>query len=240
MNSSRAPLPPPPPPPPPPLRRRRDDFPCPSPPRACASGVSNIPSRPGFVLRRLEGSCRSLMYRPSCRRRLSNWWTRFWMPSAPIPPPMCRPRLLSGRPVISFFYAWRDSPPPSASPPPAALSLSLPLPPFPAAVSPPDQLVYRLYGLGAEEMRVGPRGAEAGAQLNQHDLAPLPSDGVTPRWQNTAQWARNALREGGYLRSDSPHGIWEPFPLAVLTRLPQSASTLGIRGGRGWRNAENA
>lgn len=46
-------------------------------------------------------------------------------------------------------------------------------------------------------------------ELNQHDLAPLPSDGVTPRWQNTAQWARNALREGGYLRSDSPYGVWE-------------------------------
>lgn len=46
-------------------------------------------------------------------------------------------------------------------------------------------------------------------ELNQHDLAPLPSDGVTPRWQNTAQWARNALREGGYLRGDSPHGVWE-------------------------------
>ena len=45
--------------------------------------------------------------------------------------------------------------------------------------------------------------------LNSHDLAPLPSDGVTPRWQNTAQWARNALREGGYICSDSPHGVWE-------------------------------
>ena len=46
-------------------------------------------------------------------------------------------------------------------------------------------------------------------ELSQHDLAPLPSDGVTPRWQNTAQWARNALREGDYPRSDSPHGVWE-------------------------------
>jgi hypothetical protein len=46
-------------------------------------------------------------------------------------------------------------------------------------------------------------------QLNGHDLAALPSDGVTPRWQNTAQWARNALREGGYLKDGSPHGVWE-------------------------------
>jgi hypothetical protein len=45
-------------------------------------------------------------------------------------------------------------------------------------------------------------------QLNSHDLAALPSDGLTPRWQNTAQWARNALREGGYIRDDSPHGVW--------------------------------
>jgi len=46
-------------------------------------------------------------------------------------------------------------------------------------------------------------------QFNAHDLAPLPSDGITPRWQNTAQWARNALREGGYIKDDSPHGVWE-------------------------------
>jgi hypothetical protein len=29
------------------------------------------------------------------------------------------------------------------------------------------------------------------------------------RRRNTAQWARNAFREGGYLHSDSPHGMWE-------------------------------
>jgi hypothetical protein len=46
-------------------------------------------------------------------------------------------------------------------------------------------------------------------QLNEHDLALLPSDGVTPRWRNTAQWERNSLREEGLLRDDSPHGTWE-------------------------------
>jgi hypothetical protein len=30
-----------------------------------------------------------------------------------------------------------------------------------------------------------------------------------PRWRNAAQWARNRLKERGYLRSDSPKGIWE-------------------------------
>jgi hypothetical protein len=46
------------------------------------------------------------------------------------------------------------------------------------------------------------------AQLNDHDRSPLASDGVTPRWRNTAQWARNALREQGLLRTDMPRGVW--------------------------------
>lgn len=46
-------------------------------------------------------------------------------------------------------------------------------------------------------------------QLNEHDHAPLPSDGVTPRWRNTAQWARYNLRQQGLLRDDSPRSIWE-------------------------------
>jgi len=45
-------------------------------------------------------------------------------------------------------------------------------------------------------------------QLNEHDRSPLASDGVTPRWRNTAQWARNALREQGLIRSDAPRGVW--------------------------------
>lgn len=46
-------------------------------------------------------------------------------------------------------------------------------------------------------------------QLNEHDRAPLPSDGVTPRWRNAAQWARYNLRQQGMLRDDSPRGVWE-------------------------------
>jgi len=37
----------------------------------------------------------------------------------------------------------------------------------------------------------------------------MPSDGVTPRWRNTAQWARNSLREEGLIRDDTPRATWE-------------------------------
>jgi restriction system protein len=33
--------------------------------------------------------------------------------------------------------------------------------------------------------------------------------GVTPRGRNTAQWARNDLREQGVIRDDTPRSIWE-------------------------------
>jgi restriction system protein len=46
-------------------------------------------------------------------------------------------------------------------------------------------------------------------RLNEYDLTPLASDGVTPRWRNTAQWARNSLREEGLIRDDTPRSIWE-------------------------------
>ena len=45
-------------------------------------------------------------------------------------------------------------------------------------------------------------------RLNEHDLAPLPSDEAIPRWRNAAQWERNAMREDGLIRSDTPRGIW--------------------------------
>jgi len=37
----------------------------------------------------------------------------------------------------------------------------------------------------------------------------MPSDGVTPRWRNTAQWARSSLREEGLIRDDTPRATWE-------------------------------
>jgi|GEM_PF-1619782 len=44
-------------------------------------------------------------------------------------------------------------------------------------------------------------------QLNSYDLDTL-ADGKTVRWRNTAQWARNSLREEGLIRDDTPRGVW--------------------------------
>lgn len=44
-------------------------------------------------------------------------------------------------------------------------------------------------------------------QLNEHDLSLLNRGGV--RWRNVAMFARNDLKDEGYLRKDSPKGIWE-------------------------------
>lgn len=44
--------------------------------------------------------------------------------------------------------------------------------------------------------------------LNEFDHTVLASDGVTPRWRNTAQWAHNGLREQGLIRADSLRGVW--------------------------------
>ncbi|MCC7571175.1 winged helix-turn-helix domain-containing protein, partial [Candidatus Micrarchaeota archaeon] len=39
---------------------------------------------------------------------------------------------------------------------------------------------------------------------------PLASNPDNPRWRNTAQWARNSMvNEEGFLKKDSPRGIWE-------------------------------
>ena len=46
-------------------------------------------------------------------------------------------------------------------------------------------------------------------QLNEYDRSPLPSTPDSPRWRNTAQWARNAMVKEGLLASDSPRGTWE-------------------------------
>ncbi len=45
--------------------------------------------------------------------------------------------------------------------------------------------------------------------LRDVDFEPLTSDPDTPRWKNTAQWARNAMVRKGLLRNDSPRGVWE-------------------------------
>ncbi len=43
--------------------------------------------------------------------------------------------------------------------------------------------------------------------LNEYDYETLPSGGI--RWENTAQWARNAMVNEGLLSTYSPRGVWE-------------------------------
>ena len=46
-------------------------------------------------------------------------------------------------------------------------------------------------------------------QLSDADYQPLPSTPNTPRWYNTAQWARNSMVQEGLLRDDSLRATWE-------------------------------
>lgn len=45
--------------------------------------------------------------------------------------------------------------------------------------------------------------------LKDVDYEPLASDPNSLRWRNTAQWARYSMIQEGFLKSDSPRGIWE-------------------------------
>ena len=45
--------------------------------------------------------------------------------------------------------------------------------------------------------------------LNVYDLQPLPSNPTIIRWQNTARWCRSTMVREGFLKNDSPRGIWE-------------------------------
>lgn len=49
-------------------------------------------------------------------------------------------------------------------------------------------------------------------QLRDVDYESLKSDPNRPRWNNTAQWARNTMVSDGLLKNDSPHGVWEITP----------------------------
>jgi hypothetical protein len=44
--------------------------------------------------------------------------------------------------------------------------------------------------------------------LNEFDLQKL-SSGMDIRWRNAAQWVRWSLMKEGFLKSDSPRGVWE-------------------------------
>jgi len=68
-------------------------------------------------------------------------------------------------------------------------------------------------------------------RLVEHRLTPadkqiLPS-GKEVRWRNAVKWARQHLKEKGYLRSDSPEGIWETTEAGreYLKQLKQADGT---------------
>jgi hypothetical protein len=46
-------------------------------------------------------------------------------------------------------------------------------------------------------------------QLRDVDHLSLKSDPGRPRWNNTAQWARNTMVTEGLLKNNSPRGVWE-------------------------------
>ena len=52
-------------------------------------------------------------------------------------------------------------------------------------------------------------GTEMKGSLKPVDFDPLASEPDTPRWRNTAQWARYSMVQDGLLKGDSRRGIWE-------------------------------
>ncbi len=48
--------------------------------------------------------------------------------------------------------------------------------------------------------------------LQDVDYEPLNSDPDTPRWRNSAQWARSELVKQGLMRDDTPRGTWAISP----------------------------
>jgi hypothetical protein len=52
-------------------------------------------------------------------------------------------------------------------------------------------------------------GAALRGQLRDVDSQSLKSDPTRPRWNNTAQLARNTMVADGLLKNNSPRGVWE-------------------------------
>jgi hypothetical protein len=66
-------------------------------------------------------------------------------------------------------------------------------------------------------------GAAMKDQFRDVDYQPLKSDPNHPRWNNTAQWARNTMVAEGLLKGNSQRGIWE-IAAAGRERLRTSES----------------
>lgn len=59
-------------------------------------------------------------------------------------------------------------------------------------------------------------------RLTEVDHEPI-RDGGLPRWQNRVQFARLRLVKGGFMKADSPRGVWEISP-AGEERLKETSS----------------
>lgn len=64
-------------------------------------------------------------------------------------------------------------------------------------------------------------------RLTEHDLQPLRSNPLEPRWRKNAQWCRYRMVRSGLLKRDSPVGIWEISEKgrAELARLRETGPT---------------
>jgi hypothetical protein len=81
--------------------------------------------------------------------------------------------------------------------------------PEPAFVVPILKALRDLGGRAPMQHVLEKVGAAMKDQLREVDREPLKSDPNRPRWNNTAQWARNTMVDEGLLRRNSPRGIWE-------------------------------
>lgn len=76
-----------------------------------------------------------------------------------------------------------------------------------AYVLPILQALDEMGGRGATAKVVDRVGEIIRGHLNEYDRAKLQSGDI--RWRNTAEWARNEMKEQGLVAADSPFGIWE-------------------------------
>jgi hypothetical protein len=78
-----------------------------------------------------------------------------------------------------------------------------------AFVLPILRAIQELGGSASMQQVLEKVGAAMKGQLRDVDYQALKSDPGHPRWNNTAQWARNTMVTDGLLKKDSPRGIWE-------------------------------
>lgn len=69
--------------------------------------------------------------------------------------------------------------------------------------------LVKLGGRGSKKDVLQLVGREMQPRFTDYDLAVLPRDGRTIRWENAAAWCRLRLCQEGLLKTDSPSGIWE-------------------------------